>query len=305
METGFKPVYVIDIWGKIQVLSLMGGVTGTIENEITGNSYMDKKGLFAGIDLGSMTTKCAIMDGTGMLASTVIYTDAEPKRAGVTVLDSVLEKIGTDRASLSYIVGTGYGRISLDIFNHTVTELTCHSAGVRFINPDVEGIIDIGGQDSKAIKLKPDGSIQDFVLNDRCAAGTGRFLEVMARALKLEMAEFSSLYEKSLNPCPINSTCIVFAESEVISLVAQGNTKTDIAAGLHQSIAKRVGNMAKRVNISKNTAFVGGVAKNEGMRKALEDYMGISFVSLSMDPQITGALGAAVIARERFNKGSG
>jgi (R)-2-hydroxyacyl-CoA dehydratese activating ATPase len=272
---------------------------------IRGKNYMDKTGLFTGIDLGSMTTKCVLMDGKGMLASTVIYTDAEPKKAGVTVLDSVLEKIGTDRAGISYIVGTGYGRISLDIFDHTATELTCHSAGVRFINPDVEGIIDIGGQDSKAIKLKPDGTIMDFILNDRCAAGTGRFLEVMARALKLEMAEFSSLYERSLNPCPINSTCIVFAESEVISLVAQGNTKTDIAAGLHQSIAKRVGNMAKRLGIGKNTAFVGGVAKNASMRKALEDYLGVGFVSLPTDPQITGALGAAVIARDRFNKGKG
>jgi predicted CoA-substrate-specific enzyme activase len=266
---------------------------------------MKDKNFFAGIDLGSMTTKCVIMDGADILASTVIYTDAEPKKAGVTALDSVLERIGADRASISYIVGTGYGRISLDFFDHTVTELTCHATGVRYINPEVEGIIDIGGQDSKAIKLKPDGAILDFVLNDRCAAGTGRFLEVMARALRLEMAEFSLLYEKSLSPCPINSTCIVFAESEVISLVARGNTKTDIAAGLHQSIAKRVGNMAKRIGIGNNTAFVGGVAKNAGMRKALEDYMELRFVSLSMDPQITGALGAAVIARERFNKERG
>jgi (R)-2-hydroxyacyl-CoA dehydratese activating ATPase len=266
---------------------------------------MNKTELFAGIDLGSMTTKCVIMDGTVMLASTVIYTDAEPKKAGVAVLDSVLEKIGADRTNISYIVGTGYGRISLDFFNHTATELTCHAAGVRVVNPDVEGIIDIGGQDSKAIKLKPDGTILDFVLNDRCAAGTGRFLEVMARALRLEMEEFSSLYEKSLNPCPINSTCIVFAESEVISLVAHGHTKTDIAAGLHQSIAKRVGNMAKRLGIGNNAAFVGGVAKNASMRKALEDYMGIGFIPVSIDPQITGALGAAIIARDRFNKGRG
>lgn len=262
----------------------------------------DKKKLFAGIDIGSMTTKCVIIGETDFLASRVIYTDAEPKKAGVNVLDSVLGMVGAERADISCLVGTGYGRISLDIFNHTATELTCHTTGVRNLNPEVQGIIDIGGQDSKVIKLKPDGAIMDFALNDRCAAGTGRFLEVMARALKLEMDEFSTLYEKSLAPCPINSTCIVFAESEVISLVAQGNTKMDIAAGLHQSIAKRVGNMAKRLGIGKNTAFVGGVAKNASMRKALEDYLGIDFVSLSKDPQITGALGAAVIAKERFKK---
>ncbi|NLD39182.1 MAG: 2-hydroxyglutaryl-CoA dehydratase [Desulfatiglans sp.] len=266
---------------------------------------MDKRDLFAGIDVGSMTTKCVIIDSDGILASTVIYTDADPKKAGVDALGSVLGMIEAKREDVSYSVGTGYGRISLDFFDHTATEITCHATGVRHINSEIEGIIDIGGQDSKAIKLKPDGTIMDFILNDRCAAGTGRFLEVMARALKLEMTEFSSLYEKSLNPCAINSTCIVFAESEVISLVAQGNTKRDIAAGLHQSIARRVGNMAKRLGIDKNIVFVGGVAKNESMRKALEDYLGIGFISLSTDPQITGALGAAVIARNRFNKERG
>lgn len=263
---------------------------------------MDNRNLFAGIDVGSMTTKCVIIDSEDILASTVIYTDAEPKKAGVAALDSVLGMIGANREDISYAVGTGYGRISLDFFDHTATEITCHATGVRHVNPGVEGIIDIGGQDSKAIKLKPDGAIMDFILNDRCAAGTGRFLEVMARTLRLNIEEFSALYEKSINPCPVNSTCIVFAESEVISLVAQGNTKTDIAAGLHQSIARRVGNMAKRLGIAQNTAFVGGVSKNAGMRKALEDYLGIVFVSLSVDPQITGALGAAVMARGRYDK---
>ncbi len=263
------------------------------------------KPIFAGIDIGSMTTKCVIMNQADILGAIVLYTDAEPKNAGTRALEAVLNDIGAERSLVSYIVGTGYGRISLDIFDHTATELTCHAMGVRHINPDVEGIIDIGGQDSKAIKLKPDGAIMDFVLNDRCAAGTGRFLEVMARALKLDIEEFGALYEKSLNPCPINSTCIVFAESEVISLVARGESKRDIAAGLHQSIAKRVGNMAKRLGIGEKTAFVGGVAKNTGMRKALEDYLGTKFTHLSMDPQITGALGAAVLARDKYNKREG
>ena len=262
----------------------------------------DNKIFFAGIDIGSMTTKCVIMDNSGITGSIVLPTDSMPKVSGVKALETVLADNGIDRSSVSYIVGTGYGRISLDFFDHTATELTCHAKGVMHVNRDVDGIIDIGGQDSKAIKLKPDGTIMDFVLNDRCAAGTGRFLEVMARALKLDLDEFGELYEKSDSPCPINSTCIVFAESEVISLSAQGESKTDIAAGLHQSIAKRVGNMAKRLGIKEKIAFVGGVAKNNGMRRALEDYMGIKFVSLSGDPQITGALGAAVIARNQFVK---
>ncbi|MGD9160079.1 MAG: acyl-CoA dehydratase activase [Desulfobacteraceae bacterium] len=262
-----------------------------MENE---NTY------FAGIDIGSMTTKCVIIDQAHFFDSVVLFTESDPKTAGINALESLLKKKGIERSYISFIVGTGYGRISLDFFDHTATELTCHTMGVRHLNPKVEGIIDIGGQDSKTIKLKPDGAIMDFVLNDRCAAGTGRFLEVMAKALKLDLEEFGTLYEKSENPCSINSTCIVFAESEVISLSAQGESKTDIAAGLHQSIAKRVGNMAKRLGIKENIAFVGGVAKNRGMRNALEDYLGTDFLSLSRDPQITGALGAAIIARDKF-----
>jgi (R)-2-hydroxyacyl-CoA dehydratese activating ATPase len=142
----------------------------------------------------------------------------------------------------------------------------------------------------------------DFVLNDRCAAGTGHFLEVMSKALKQDIETFGDLYTKSVSPCSINSTCTVFAESEVISLVSQGKSKTDIAAGLHQSIAKRIGNMANRLGLKDNIAFVGGVAKNRGMRKALEDYLGVNFIPISEDPQITGAIGAAVMAREISEK---
>ncbi|MFC1493862.1 acyl-CoA dehydratase activase [Thermodesulfobacteriota bacterium] len=254
--------------------------------------------LFAGIDIGSMTTKCVIMDHENTIENIIIPTDSDPKSSGIEALESSLNKTGYKRSDLSRIVGTGYGRISLDFFDHTATELTCHATGVRYLNPDAEGVIDIGGQDSKVIKLKPDGSIMDFVLNDRCAAGTGHFLEVMSRALKKDIEAFGDLYAKSECPSAINSTCTVFAESEVISLAARGESKTDIAAGLHQSIAKRVGNMAKRLGLKENIAFVGGVAKNRGMRKALEDYLGVNFIPISVDPQITGAIGAAVIAKE-------
>ena len=261
------------------------------------NNKADKN-LYAGIDIGSMTTKCVIMDRTGIIGKVVIPTDSDPKNSGIKALETLLNKNGLKRPDLSRIVGTGYGRISLDFFDHTATELTCHATGVRYLNPDAEGVIDIGGQDSKVIKLKPDGSIMDFVLNDRCAAGTGHFLEVMSRALNQDIEKFGDLYTKSESPCSINSTCTVFAESEVISLTARGESKTDIAAGLHQSIAKRVGNMANRLGLKENIAFVGGVAKNNGMKKALEDYLGIHFIPISEDPQITGAIGAAVMAKE-------
>lgn len=262
------------------------------------NNSNHESHLFAGIDIGSMTTKCVIMGQADIIGRLVIATDSDPKNSGIEAIESLLNEKGLKRSDLSRIVGTGYGRISLDFFDHTATELTCHATGVRYLNSDAEGIIDIGGQDSKVIKLKPDGSIMDFVLNDRCAAGTGHFLEVMSKALKQDIETFGNLYTKSENPCPINSTCTVFAESEVISLTAQGKSKTDIAAGLHQSIAKRVGNMANRLGLKENIAFVGGVAKNSGMKKALEDHLGVNFIQISEDPQITGAIGAAVIAKE-------
>jgi len=262
------------------------------------NNKAEKEPLFAGIDIGSMTTKCVITDNVNIVGSIMVPTNSDPKGSGIEALESLLNKTGFKRSDILRIVGTGYGRISLDIFDHTATELTCHAAGARYLNPDVEGLIDIGGQDSKVIKLKQDGSIMDFVLNDRCAAGTGHFLEVMAKTLNQDIETFGDLYAKSAGPSTINSTCTVFAESEVISLVARGESKTDIAAGLHQSIAKRIGNMARRLGLKENVAFVGGVAKNRGMRKALEDYLGISFIPISQDPQITGALGAAVMAKE-------
>ncbi len=263
----------------------------------------DKKPLFAGIDIGSMTTKCVIMDQEkNIIDSIIILTDADPKTAGITSLETLLKRNSISKADLSRIVGTGYGRISLDLFDHTATELTCHTMGVRFLNSEILGIIDMGGQDSKAIRLNPNGSILDFVLNDRCAAGTGRFLEMMARALNTGLDAFGDLYDASKKPCTINSTCSVFAESEVISLLAQGESKRDIAAGLYRGLAKRIGNMAKRLGIKENIAFVGGVAKNMGMRKALEDYLDISFIALPEDPQITGALGAALMAGEESKK---
>jgi (R)-2-hydroxyacyl-CoA dehydratese activating ATPase len=253
----------------------------------------------AGIDIGSMTAKCILLKEYEIVSSVVIPTDADPRQSGKTVFKQALDAAGCATRHIGRIVGTGYGRVSLDIFDTTVTELTCHARGARFLNPAIEGLIDIGGQDSKAIRLNPDGVIADFAMNDRCAAGTGRFLEAMATALKIDLSAMGSAGLCAAAPCPINSTCVVFAESEVISLLAAGRTKADIAAGLLESIAKRVGTMAKRVGLSRNMAFVGGGAKNAGLKKALEKFLGSPFLSFPGDPQMTGALGAALIAREQ------
>lgn len=168
------------------------------------------------------------------------------------------------------------------------------------MNPAIRTLIDIGGQDSKVIKLDQNGGMVDFVMNDKCAAGTGRFFEVMAGALKVDLKEMGAFSLHSKNPCVINSICTVFAESEIISLLAAGQAKEDIIAGLHLGIAKRVGNMVRRLGIRDEITFVGGVSKNSGIKNALETFLEIRFAPVGEDPQIIGALGAALLARERY-----
>lgn len=265
----------------------------------TDGSQRDEK-LFAGVDVGSMAAKCIILNKSEILSSLIIPTDANPEKAAETVFKSALGKKNLRRDRVSRILGTGYGRVSSSIFHANVTELSGHARGVRFLNSQAEGLIDIGGQDSKAVKLNPNGSILDFAMNDRCAAGTGRFLEAMARALKIDMSQIGEAGMRATRPCAINSTCVVFAESEVISLLAAGSHRSDIAAGLLESIARRVGTLARRIGLGKNIAFVGGGAKNDGLRKTLERFLGASFLPVPGDPQLTGALGAALIAREQF-----
>ena len=252
--------------------------------------FKTENNVFAGIDVGSLTAKSVILSSSGIIAAKIIKTGAEPGKAGESVFNSALAQADCTREDVRAVVATGYGRVSLPFADKAVTEISCHAKGVGYLNPDVDGLIDIGGQDSKAIKLNTDGSVSDFVMNDRCAAGTGRFLEIMASALEVSMDCFGRISIQAMDPCPINSTCIVFAESEVISLLAAGHQKNNIAAGLHQSIARRVGNMAKRLGMGEKTVFVGGVAKNAGMRQALEDFLGYTFVHVEGDVQLTGAL---------------
>lgn len=256
--------------------------------------------LFAGLDVGSLSSKAVLLDMNGVLAQGVIPTGANPCLAGEQVLESVLALAGKDRKQMTYLVGTGYGRVNLPFADRTVTELTCHAKGAHYFNPAIRTVIDIGGQDSKVIRLDQSGNMVDFAMNDKCAAGTGRFLEVMAKALELKLDELGECAQQAHQPCSINSICAVFAESEVISLLASGQEKTNIAAGLHQAVAQRVGTMAQRIGLVSDIAFVGGVAKNSGVVHALEKFLGIQFVPCAEDPQINGAAGAAVLAREFY-----
>ncbi len=249
-----------------------------------------------GMDIGSITTKAALLKEGELLGTLIIYTGYNAEAAGRKVFSEILADTGIDESRVDRIVSTGYGRNSVSFAHSSITEITCHAAGAYFLNPGIRSIIDIGGQDSKAIALDENGKVRDFAMNDKCAAGTGRFLEVMARAMEVDLDEFGTLSLQSKNPAKISSLCTVFAESEVISLISKGETRENIIAGIHESIASRVSSMAKRVGVVSPVMMTGGVAKNLGVVKALEIKLGTA-IEVSQQAQENGAIGAAVIAQ--------
>jgi predicted CoA-substrate-specific enzyme activase len=256
--------------------------------------------MFAGIDIGSVTTKAAIIDYKGKsLAFCVIPTGYDHDQSGKDVLKLALEKTGKSKDSIKYIVSTGYGRRSFSLSNKVIPEIICHAEGTKILIPTVGTIIDIGGQDSKVIEIDEEGNVVRFEMNDKCAAGTGRFLEVLSRILNVNIEDLGPLSLKSENPCTLSSVCTVFAESEVISYLSLGRAREDIAAGLNKAIARRVISMGMgaQINYKEDIVFSGGVAKNEGVAKAIEEVLGKKVI-VPEEPQITAALGAALFAKE-------
>ena len=252
--------------------------------------------LTIGIDVGSITTKAAVAKDDEVIADKVVFTGYNARMAGEQVFESIIGECGINRDSIDRIISTGYGRNSLEFADRAVTEITCHAAGAYYLDRGVRSVIDIGGQDSKAIAVSDTGSPMDFAMNDKCAAGTGRFLEVMARALEVDLEEFGDVSLKAQQPAPISSLCTVFAESEVISLIAKGEFRENIIAGIHEAIASRVVAMANRVGFNARVMMTGGVAKNTGVVKALEQKIGQK-IHVSDKSQLTGAIGAAIIAQ--------
>jgi len=252
----------------------------------------------AGIDIGSLTAKAVILQDSTMLSSSLILTGHNSRLAGRQALDEALQSAGLDEAGLDLMVATGYGRLAADFTGEKVTEITCHARGAYFVRPDARTVIDLGGQDSKAIALSDKGKVQDFVMNDKCSAGTGRFLEVMAHALQIELDDLGRISLQSDSPASISSVCTVFAESEVVSRVAEGVSKVDIVAGIHQAIASRIYAMAVRILVRERIVMTGGVARNQGVVRALEKRFKTEIVVPEM-PQHMGALGAALIAADR------
>ena len=253
----------------------------------------------AGIDIGSLSTDAVIMDGGGnMLAYSILLTGASSKDAARRALEEALDRAGLQEKDLSYILSTGYGRAIVPFANEQVTEISCHARGAFFLFPKTRTIIDIGGQDSKVIRVNSKGKVVDFAMNDKCAAGTGRFLEVMARALEIPLEEMGEKSLKAKEPVPISSMCTVFAESEVVSRIADGYAIEDIICGLHNAISDRVISLLKRIGIEEQITMTGGVAKNVGVVHALENKLETK-LNIHTEPQIVGALGAALFALER------
>jgi predicted CoA-substrate-specific enzyme activase len=258
--------------------------------------------MFAGIDIGSVTTKAVIInEREEIVVFSLIPTSYDRGKSGAEVLDLALAKTQKTGDGIKYIVSTGYGRRAFTSSDKVLPEIVCHAKGTKFLFPAVRTIIDIGGQDSKVIELDRDGGVVRFEMNDKCAAGTGRFLEVLTeRILNLPLDELGPLALKSKQGCTLSSVCTVFAESEIISLLSEHKTKEDIAYGISKAIAKRVIGMGAggQISYSELVVFSGGVARNIGVVKAIEEELGKEVIT-PKEPQITAALGAALFAKEQ------
>lgn len=259
---------------------------------------------FAGIDIGSTAIKIVLIDESGdIVAHQTSPTGSHFHRNTLESFNIILERTGLKRDDVAYIISTGYGRKLFKEADESISEITANAAGARIIGKDygtVRTIVNIGGQDSKVILLYDAGHVKNFVMNDRCAAGTGRFLEMTARNLGVEVDELGTMHLNAKGiPLTINSTCTVFAESEIITLLANGYGPEEIIAGVHYSIAKRIVRLAKRIGIEDMVFFDGGPAMNRGLVAAMEDEL-MRHIIVPEIPQITTALGAAVIAREVF-----
>ena len=255
--------------------------------------------MFLGIDIGSSSSKAVILDeNLSIMGKAVINTGTGtlgPEKA----IEIALAKAGLDREAIKYSIVTGYGRITYAKADKQITEISCHAKGVAHMSPGARTVIDIGGQDVKVIRLDDSGRVENFVMNDKCAAGTGRFLEVMARILDCDIEMLASLDTQSTKEIIISNTCTVFAESEVISQLSSGAKRENVAKGAHHAVAKRVAGLAHRIGIRPEVVMTGGVALNKGVVSALETELGV-YIAVVKNPQIVGALGAALFAAELY-----
>ncbi|HTM10088.1 MAG TPA: acyl-CoA dehydratase activase [Verrucomicrobiae bacterium] len=259
----------------------------------------------AGIDVGSTQTKGIILDeNRNIVARALIMTGANVTRAGDNCFKELLKVSNVPREDVAYIVGTGYGRYKVTFGDAQITEISCHARGACYLFPNTKTVIDMGGQDAKGIRVGPDGDVKDFVMNDKCAAGTGRFLGSAAEALLLNLDDIGPIALKAKNPVRLTTVCTVFVESDIMSYLAQNKKVEDILGGVHSAIAARTVSLIRRVGIEPEVTFTGGVSRNIGMVSALEEKLGMK-INVSPDSHYVGALGAAIFALERAVKAKG
>jgi predicted CoA-substrate-specific enzyme activase len=251
---------------------------------------------FAGIDIGSTMTKAVILN-EGIIASIIGPTGPEQRRLANRVMEETLHRAGIPFQAISYIVSTGYGRINVPFADRQYTEITCHAKGIIRLFPKARTIIDVGGQDIKAIRIDAAGKTIDFVMNDKCAAGSGRFIEVIADTLGVSLDEVGALSLESKNPAKISNICTIWAQQEVAAGLAEGIPVPDLLAGIHQSLADRISRMVNRIKVEEAVILTGGGAKNKGLLKALIEQLGHEIL-VPEEPLITGALGAAMLGKE-------
>ena len=255
--------------------------------------------IYAGCDLGTVTAKVVLIENDNILAYDALAYKKHPKEVAVEVFGKTLSKAGLSPERIDYCVATGFGKKAVTYADAYSPEIVCLNRAFRMLNTDVRTVIDAGGQSMRAINISNRGKVIDSTTNEKCAAGTGKFIEVMAKALELHLEEVSCLPFDSKDPVSITSQCGVFAESEVITYVNDGKERADIVAGIARSVAGKVSSLVRRISLDEKVAMVGGVALNTGVVRYVEEELGLKLADLQAEPQIYGALGAALMAKEK------
>ena len=260
--------------------------------------------IIAGCDVGSLTAEAVILDEHAIIAAEIIRVRPKAEQSAREVMDKALKKVQLSYEDIDYVVSTGYGRETIPFSDHNISEISCHGKGAHFLVPGIRTVIDIGGQDCKAIRVDGYGVLEDFVMNDKCAAGTGRSLELMSQYLGVDFSELGALAQQAEKAVTLTNQCSIFSELEIMHYLMEDKQPADIAAGICESMARRVKMLAGRVGIKPDIAITGGVCKNRSVVKYLEEMLDVNFVPFDQDPQIVGALGAAVFAGERCRRQS-
>jgi len=260
--------------------------------------------ILAGCDVGSLSAEALVMKNGTIIAAEIIKVRPRPEQSAADVMGLALANAGLGYSDIDYCVATGYGRENIPFANGNVSEISCHGRGAQWLVPSIRTVIDVGGQDCKVIRVDEEGRLQNFVMNDKCAAGTGRFLEFMAKLLRVGIEDLGPSALESEAPVSITNVCSVYAETEVLYSVYEGRATADIAAGINRAMAERVRALVKRVGVEEDVCLTGGVAKNAGVVKELEEMLRVEPRGLPIDPQLVGALGACLFANDQLH-GSG